>query len=80
MTCTACERAGTKDCSKTFQCSVCHSEYDICGYMVGGFDAVERVCAACHLYRATGLKVTKSGRTRKAQPRRSCEVCNDIAS
>jgi hypothetical protein len=63
--CTACDC----DCNLTFVCHSCLEVKRVCDSKVGGFDGKENICAACHLYRETGLKVTKSGRTRKARTR-----------
>ena len=54
MTCTACERAGTKDCVRVFRCHVCLERKRVCSCQVGGFDDPRRICANCHYQLHTG--------------------------
>jgi hypothetical protein len=57
MTCHGCDRTGTPDCDLTFVCWHCHERKRVCSCLVGGFDAREIICAACHFQRATGRRL-----------------------
>jgi hypothetical protein len=66
MTCTACERSGSPDCTATFRCHVCGRVFNICAGMVGGFGGREPICTECHYRRETGRDLVSRHANKRA--------------